>query len=405
MAASGKHVSVPATELLDSIADPVYLHDWQGRMLYVNRAAAAADGYTREELLGLTLAELDGPADAARIGERLRELRRSGMAMFTSTHRAKDGTVRPVEVHAHLLTAGNRNLIVSVARDISERMTALAALERANRILRTQQEVSPDGILVVDERGTVLSHNRRFAEMWGIPAAVLRTRADEQLLQAVHDRVAQPEAFLDRVRQLYAHPDEAATDEIVLRDGRVFERYTAPMRGDDGACLGRVWFFRDVTERRRSRLARDLSRQMLHDQQVALEQKNVDLRDLLAQLSLEKQEMHRATQAMLDKLLLPTLHRLRRKATTIEQRYLDIIEENLKVATKELHPRLKEALGRLSPREMEICSLIRNGYSGKEIAATLSLNAGTVQVHRNNIRRKLRLRKKGINLTTYLRQE
>src|SRR5690606_24166155 len=65
------------------------------------------------------------------------------------------------------------------------------------------------------------------------------------------DKLADPQAFLDRVAHLYAHPDETARDEIALKDGRVFDRYTAPVRSADGERYGRIWFFRDVTAERR----------------------------------------------------------------------------------------------------------------------------------------------------------
>ena len=161
----------------------------------------------------------------------------------------------------------------------------------------------------------------------------------------------------------------------------------------------------EVVERKRAELAIQHSEQLLREKQIALEQKNLNLREVLEQLALEKAALHSNVQTMIDKMLLPTFRLLRRKSTSIEKRYLDILENNLRNITRELHPNLKNILTRLSPRELEICSMIRNGFSCKEIAGVLHLTTGTVQAHRNNIRKKLQLRRKGVNLTVFLRQE
>ncbi len=129
-------------------------------------------------------------------------------------------------------------------------------MERA--LLLAQTEALTDGLLVVDGYGRIVLANARFAEMWGIPADVLRTGSDEAALASVRDKLRDPEAFLARVAYLYEHPEELSRDEIPLLDGSIFERYSSPVRGEDGALYGRVWFFRDITERVRQERAQEL---------------------------------------------------------------------------------------------------------------------------------------------------
>lgn len=117
-----------------------------------------------------------------------------------------------------------------------------------NMILATQQEASLDGILVVDDSGQMLSFNRRFADMWGIPEEVMATRSDALALQSVLDKVAAPEAFLAQVQYLYHHPEKKSREELALIDGRTFERYSSPMLDVSGKYYGRVWYFHDITE-------------------------------------------------------------------------------------------------------------------------------------------------------------
>lgn len=136
--------------------------------------------------------------------------------------------------------------------EIAERKRAEQELTFRNIMLTTQQETSMDGILVVDESDRVIAYNRRFVDLWEIPAELIAARIDTPLLAYVAGNLVDPEGFVERVKYLYAHPDEKSREEIVLKDGRVFDRYSAPMSGPDGKYYGRVWYFRNITARKRA---------------------------------------------------------------------------------------------------------------------------------------------------------
>ena len=124
----------------------------------------------------------------------------------------------------------------------------LQSLRTNLAILKAQQEATLDGILVVDTDGRILSYNRRFLEIWGIPPEAAKTSDDRALLRYAEERVSDWESFIARVQYLYEHPDEMETnDSIRLKDGRILSRASVPVVSR-GKYSGRAWYFRDVSE-------------------------------------------------------------------------------------------------------------------------------------------------------------
>jgi PAS domain S-box-containing protein len=88
--------------------------------------------------------------------------------------------------------------------------------------------------------------------MWGIPLDVIESKSDERAMQSVMDKLTTPEEFIRKVKHLYESRNEICMDELVLKDGRTFDRYSAPMFGAEGKYYGRVWYFRDITEHKQT---------------------------------------------------------------------------------------------------------------------------------------------------------
>ena len=121
--------------------------------------------------------------------------------------------------------------------------------EASLSLLRGTLESTADGILVVDRQGKVMTSNQRFADMWRIPQDLLDSRDDDRLIAFVLDQLVDPDNFIAKIRELHEQPESESYDQLVFKDGRVFERYSRPHR-IGGEIAGRVWSFRDVTEKR-----------------------------------------------------------------------------------------------------------------------------------------------------------
>ena len=115
-------------------------------------------------------------------------------------------------------------------------------------LLHSVLDATADGLLVVDLEGKIRLTNTRFREVWRISPELLQPGDHNVPLQSVLDQVPDPASFLARIRELYENPSAESLDVIRLRDGRVLERYSRP-HVLDGEVVGRVWSFRDITDR------------------------------------------------------------------------------------------------------------------------------------------------------------
>ena len=142
--------------------------------------------------------------------------------------------------------------IEGILTDVTDRKNSEDKLSFSRILLTTAIESSPEAILIVDASARIITYNRHFVELWNIPPQLVKVGVDEPVLMTVASRMKNQAEFLARVRYLYDHPELESHEELEAADGRIIDRYSGSLYGAQRNYLGRIWFFRDITERKRA---------------------------------------------------------------------------------------------------------------------------------------------------------
>lgn len=237
-------------------ASPVMIWtlDAEGNSTYYNKRATDFTGHTEEELKNgkswQTAIHPDDIDHAAQVvGNAVQN--RLPYEMECRMRRA-DGEWRWLLSHGMPRLDQKAKFLgyVGSSIDITERKVAEEALIYRKAILEAQNEAMPDAALIVDTKGKMITFNHHFVTLWKIPQAIIDAKDDAAALQFAMTQVTDPEGFIDRVNYCYSHPEEACTEEVFFRDGRIIERYGNAVTGENGTKYGWIWYFRDITERK-----------------------------------------------------------------------------------------------------------------------------------------------------------
>ena len=232
------------------------------RIAEVNVACERMFGIARDEMIGRRSDEMDLWADPADRVAYLEVFRAHGHLTGREVRlRRRNGNEFTALLSVSNITIGGRWFSLNTLLDISEQKraerdlgTAVAALTLSVSLLEATLESTADGILVVAHDRTISRFNKRFTDMWRIPADILESRDDAKAIGYVLSQLKDPAGFMRTVEDLYAAPDAESSDTLEFIDGRVFERYSRP-QFVNGRSAGRVWSFRDVSARRSAELA------------------------------------------------------------------------------------------------------------------------------------------------------
>lgn len=212
---------------------------------------------------------------------------------------------------------------------------------------------------------------------------------------------------------------------------KVFELHGFPIFSETGEVSEIIEYLLDITERKRaeielqktySRLVTEqvalrhknvalkkveaklqTTNERLIIDQVALRGKNVALKEILNRIGDEKKQLGRVIQSNVNRTIMPILKKLEEKTGSVEKEYIKILENSLSEITSPFISQLEKQFTELTPREIEICNMIKDGLSSKEIASAFDISDQTVIKHRKKIRKKLGIGGQKVNLVSHLK--
>ena len=241
-------------QIVATAREGIWLIDESGRTTFVNPALEEMLGYEPDEMLGKPIFEFMVAEDRSIVGANRKSSSAAVGRRLDVRYKRKDGS----ELWALVVSSplrddeGDYQGALAMVTDITERKRAEKKLEEYVSLLMATLEASADGILATDHSGTVTSFNQKFVQLFHVPVDV-RAGPVERGLAFMAEHAPDPRAYLDRVRAIYALVDQESEDTLELTDGRTFERHSQP-QWIAGACVGRVWRFRDVTPQRELQL-------------------------------------------------------------------------------------------------------------------------------------------------------
>jgi PAS domain S-box-containing protein len=241
--------------VIDNIPDSIYCKDTAGRKTLANQTELLFSQINSEhEILGKTDFDLYPKELAESFFADDQVVLQTGQPVINREEFVLDSN----GLKKWLLTSklplkdeyGNITGIVGIGHDITNRRQTQEELRESEINLKVILQSTADGILAVNGNGKVIKTNKRFAELWRIPQEIIDSGDSGILLNFVLDQLINPDEFMLKVEKLYNSTDEDL-DHVHFRDGRIFERFSAPLNMPD-ATIGRVWSFRDITERIRN---------------------------------------------------------------------------------------------------------------------------------------------------------
>ncbi len=240
---------------LEAAANAIVITDSHGSIVWVNHAFIAMSGFSKEEVLGKNPRLLkSGTQPQSYYADLWSTISSGGVWQGELVNQRKDGTTYTEEMTITPVTTQSGNTtdtyFIAIKQDITERKLAEEATLVKTALLEAQAETTIDGILAVDEFDHIVLANGQFGVHFEIPNELLSTRDDLLVLKHVTDRVEDPDAFIERVKHLYSHRNEKSRDEFKLKNGKIFDRYSAPLVDSNSRYRGRIWYFRDITDRK-----------------------------------------------------------------------------------------------------------------------------------------------------------
>ena len=391
-------------ELADLLPQSVFELDLKGNFTYSNRCGFETFGYPREDLReGINALQLYIPEERERVEQNIKK-RLSGEEFddHEYTGLRKDGSTFPILVYSSpIIRDGKPVGVRGIVLDITDRKQVEEELRESEEKFHKAFHRNPSPMTISSLDGRFIDVNDAFALHLGYSREELIGQYASEI-GIFLDQVGREERF----ERLVAQGGPSSADEVELRT-KIGETRWGLASYEIIEIKGERFILgvgTDITERKKTEEELRDKQAKLLAQSRKLEEVNAALGVLLKRREEDKLELEENLLANVNDLVFPYLARLRNSHTDPDQEILiEILESHLKDIISPFSAGLSSRFSNLTPTEIQVASLIKEGKTTKEIASILNLSENTIITHRFHIRTKLGLRSKKMNLTSYLR--
>ncbi|MCX5856183.1 MAG: PAS domain S-box protein [Deltaproteobacteria bacterium] len=303
---------------------------------------------------------------------------------------------------------------IEMVEDITESKKMQEALRESEQKLSDIIDFLPDATFAVDLNGKVIAWNRAIEEMTGVKAPDILGKGDYEYalpFYGIRRPIMIDLVFIstEEIEKKYHFIKKegdvllAEADVPVKGVPHVLWGKASPLYNSSGNVVGAIESIRDITVRKRAEEALKKRERDLKAKSRNLEELNTALKVLLRQREEDKDELEEKILANVKQLAMPYIEKLKKSRLKDEEAdYVNILESNLKNIISPFSHNLSSQYLNLTPKEIQIANLIKEGKTTKDIAELMNISPGTVDFHRDNIRVKLNLKNKKTNLRSYL---
>jgi len=384
---------------VDQSFDGIAIADLDGKLLYVNPAWAKMHGYdSGEELVGNYLGIFHNQEQMEKFVVPFNQVvRKKGKNTGEMKHISKRGNTFTTLMTTTLLKDAQKTpvALLGIIKDITEHQQADELLMESKLRYQNLVESINDWAWEVDEKGKYTYVSPKIKDLLGYTP-------EEVLNKTPFDLMSLEEA--KRVRKIFINavsrhePINSLENTNLHKDGHevILETSGTPFYDVRGEFKGYRGIDRDITKRKKTE-------KELLEKKKNLEDTNIALRVILRESEITKDELEKNIHSNIKGLLLPYLIELESTSLTKDQKFfLDIIKENINEITSSFSRKLKVEFSDLTPREIQVANLIKQGRATKEIAKLLGITPNAVDFHRRNLRIKFNIQGKKTNLRSYL---
>lgn len=392
--------------MLENANDAIYVVQ-DGFLKYVNTKTLDIFGHPRRALTSKPFLEYVHVDDREIIRERHRSRLQGEYIPNMFPFRIIDGRkgIKWIEVNNVLISWHGRPATLCFMRDITERKKAEDTLKQSERLLEDIINFLPDATFAIDTRGAVIAWNHAIERLTSIPSDAIVGKIGYEHTQAIYgrrkpmliDKALDPslDAMEKSISQGEQHcwfaemelPHEGGNVTLWCKAGLIYNHHES--------VIGAIESLRDITKLKQTK-------RELEAKTRILKETNIALKVLLKQREQDNIEIEERFLLNIKKLVLPYVLNLKRANLSPSLASdVDIIETHLNEIISPFLTKLTSRYSQLTPREIQVASLIKDGMTTKDIAKILNLSTNTIDIYRQSIRRKSGIQNQKINLKTF----